>query len=395
MPCGDSCPRVGFERQRSLLESINEVSVYDGRPHNGASLDEPFTADAFCAAFSGDIRAMTVPSRARVLVVEDDEASRAALVELLTADGYRVEAAADGEAAIATIDRAAPDLVLLDVGLPGIDGFGVCRRIKQRPATRLIPVVLVTGMNERDHRIAGIHAGADDFLTKPINVEELQARVASLLRLKRYTDELDSADSVILSLAMTVEARDAYTEGHCQRLATYATALGRALGLGEEDLGALHRGGYLHDVGKIAIPDVILQKPTKLTDAEFELIKQHPVIGETLCGDLRSLAAVRPIVRHHHELRNGRGYPDGLRDDEIPLLAQIVGIVDTYDAITTTRPYRSALPAEHAYTELRQDAANGLRRFDLVDTFVRLGTHDITEFRRSSAAVTPKPAVRY
>jgi putative two-component system response regulator len=309
-----------------------------------------------------------------VLVVEDDGTNLAALVELLTADGYRVETATDGEAAMVLIEEAAPDLVLVDVGLPGIDGFEVCRRIKQRPATRLIPVVLVTGMDERNQRIAGIHAGADDFLTKPINVEELQARVASLLRLKRYTDELDSADSVILSLAMTVEARDAYTEGHCQRLATYATALGRAIGLGEDDLASLDRGGYLHDVGKIAIPDTILLKATKLTDAEFELIKQHPVIGEKLCGDLRSLAAVRPIVRHHHELRDGSGYPDGLRDDEIPLLAQIVGIVDTYDAITTTRPYRAALPPEHAYAELRQDVANGLRRSDLVEAFVRLSS---------------------
>jgi cyclic di-GMP phosphodiesterase len=356
-----------------LLENINEISVCDGRPENAAFVDEPFTAAAFCATVWGDdVGAATAHSQATVLVVEDYGANLAVLVELLTAEGYRVETAADGEAAIQTIDRAAPDLVLLDVGLPGIDGFEVCRRIKQRPATRLIPVVLVTGMNDREHRIAGINAGADDFLTKPINVEELQARVASLLRLKRYTDELDSADSVILSLAMTVEARDAYTEGHCQRLATYAIALGRAIGLGEEDLAALHRGGYLHDVGKIGIPDTILQKPTKLTEAEFAVIKQHPVIGEKLCGDLRSLAAVRPIVRHHHELRDGSGYPDGLRDDEIPLLAQIVGIVDTYDAITTTRPYRSALPAEHAHAELRQDAANGLRRSDLVETFVQL-----------------------
>jgi putative two-component system response regulator len=319
-----------------------------------------------------NVRSITAHSQACVLVVEDYGANLAVMVQLLTAEGYRVETAVDGESALASIELAAPDLVLLDVGLPGIDGFEVCRRIKEKLATRLIPVVLVTGMNESEHRIAGIHAGADDFLAKPINVQELQARVASLIRLKRYTDELDSADSVILSLATTVEARDAYTEGHCQRLAKYATAVGQALGLAEEELAALHRGGYLHDVGKIGIPDAILQKPTKLTDAEFALIKQHPIIGEKLCGDLRSLAAVRPIVRHHHELRDGSGYPDGLGGDEIPLLAQIVAIVDTYDAITTTRPYRRALPAEHAYAELRQDAAKGLRRCDLVETFVGL-----------------------
>jgi putative two-component system response regulator len=336
-------------------------------------MKESLPTNKVWTARSGGINAATKESRARVLVVEDDGANLAALVELLKAEGYRVEAAADGDAAIAAIELAAPDLVLLDVGLPGIDGFEVCRRIKQNAATRLIPVVLVTGMGEREHRIDGINAGADDFLTKPINVEELQARVASLLRLKRYTDELDSADSVILSLAMTVEARDPYTQGHCRRLATYSTAIGRALGLGEDDLAALHRGGYLHDVGKIGIPDAILQKPTSLTAVEFALIQQHPVIGEKLCGDLRSFAAVRPIVRHHHELRDGSGYPDGLRDDEISLLAQIVAIVDAYDAITTTRPYRAALSAEHAYAELRQDAARGLRRQDLVEIFISLG----------------------
>ncbi len=366
-----AAPQTGFERHRSLL-NFNTKSVYDERPRNLATPDEPFKKDAFCAATSGNVKSITPHSQACVLVVEDYGSNLAVMAELLTAEGYRVNTAADGEAALASIEQAAPDLVLLDVGLPGIDGFEVCRRIKERLATRLIPVVLVTGMNESEHRMAGIHAGADDFLAKPINVQELQARVASLIRLKRYTDELDSADTVILSLAMTVEARDAYTEGHCQRLAKYATVLGQAMGLGEEELAALHRGGYLHDVGKIGIPDAILQKPTKLTDAEFALIKQHPIIGEKLCGDLRSLAAVRPIVRHHHELRDGSGYPDGLRGDEIPLLAQIVAIVDTYDAITTTRPYRHALSAEHAYAELRQDAANGLRRCDLVETFVGL-----------------------
>ena len=307
-----------------------------------------------------------------VLVVEDDQINSAALVQLLKGQGYRAEAIGDGERALVSIDRAAPDLVLLDVQLPGMSGFDVCRCIKQNPATRLIPVVLVTGLDAREHRIAGIDAGADDLLTKPFDVEELNARVRSLLRLKRYTDDLDSAESVILSLAMTVEARDAYTEGHCQRLACYAVALGEALGLDEAELAALHRGGYLHDVGKIAIADAVLKKPGKLTPLERASIERHPIIGEELCGSLRSLARVRPIVRHHHEQRDGSGYPDGLVGDEIPLLAQIVAIVDAYDAITTTRPYRSALPVEHAYAELRLDVVKGLRRPDLVEAFIKL-----------------------
>jgi putative two-component system response regulator len=315
---------------------------------------------------------MTVRTQNTILIVEDDLANVRLLHRLLAPSGHSIVTVFDGEAAIGSIACNRPDLVLLDVQLPGIDGFDVCRYIKQTPATRLTPVVLITGMDAREHRLAGIRAGADDFITKPIDAEQLQARVASLVRLKRYTDELESAEGVILSLALTVEARDAYTEGHCQRLAGYATALGKALGLGDDELAALHRGGYLHDVGKIAIPDAILQKPAKLTGAEYQVMKQHTIIGERLCGELRALALVAPIVRHHHERRDGTGYPDGLREDEIPSLAEIVAIVDTYDAITTTRPYRAARSLAVACEELRRDAANRVRDPELVALFVDL-----------------------
>jgi putative two-component system response regulator len=311
-------------------------------------------------------------SRPTVLVVEDDHVNRKLLLRMLHAQGYDTKTAEDGESALAAIAAAPPDLVLLDVGLPGIDGFEVCRRIKHASPTRLIPVVLVTGMGAREHRIAGIHAGADDFVTKPFDREELQARMASLIRLKQYTDELESAESVILSLALTVEARDAYTEGHCQRLARYAMQLGRSLELSEAELAALYRGGYLHDVGKIGIPDVVLLKPAALTDAEYALMKQHPLIGERLCGDLRSLRLVRDIVRSHHERRDGSGYPAGLRGDQIPILAEIVGIADTFDAVTTTRPYRDALPDAAGFDELRRDVARGAFRQDLVERFIAL-----------------------
>jgi putative two-component system response regulator len=308
-----------------------------------------------------------------ILVVDDEQANRELLVRLLTTHGYSVESVGDGEAALTALDDKLPDLILLDVQLPGISGFDVCREIKQRPATRLTPVVLVTGLQARQHKIQGIQAGADDFLSKPFDREELIARVGSLVRLKRYTDELESAESVILSLALTVEARDPYTEGHCQRLAGYARALGVRLHLHDNELAALQRGGYLHDVGKIGVSDLVLQKPSRLTAEEYEAMKQHTVIGERLCGELRSLEAVRPIVRHHHERRDGSGYPDRLRGDDISLLAQIVAIADTYDAITTTRPYRAALPADHAYQELMDETAKGLHREDLVREFIGLG----------------------
>jgi putative two-component system response regulator len=310
---------------------------------------------------------------ATILVVEDQQANRELLVRLLNVHGYIVNCVSDGEAALASIEQDCPDLILLDVGLPGIDGLEVCRRVKQHHVTRLIPVVLVTGLHAREDKIKGIRAGADDFLLKPFNEEELTARVGSLVRLKRYTDDLESAESVIISLAMTVEARDPYTVGHCERLAAYATALGTQLNLHDDQIAALRRGGYLHDVGKIAVPDAVLQKPARLTRAEYEVMKRHAVIGEKLCGELRSLSAVRPIVRHHHERCDGSGYPDGLRGDEIPLLAQIVGVVDVFDALTTTRPYRNSLSPGEAYKELTKEMKRGLHRADLVRKFIALG----------------------
>lgn len=303
-------------------------------------------------------------------MVDDLASNRALLERLLGPWGYTVQTAADGHAALESVAAEPPDLILLDVAMPGIDGITVCRQLKDSPATRLLPVILVTGLTDKASRVEGINAGADDFILKPFDADELFARVRSLLRVKRYTDDLESAESIIMSLALTIEARDPYTNDHCHRLARYATALGRALGLNTDDLVAIERGAYLHDVGKIAVPDAILQKPSALTPEEFRVLQQHAVIGERLCGNLRSLAPVRAIVRHHHERLDGSGYPDGLRGDQIPLLAQIVSIADTYDAITTVRPYRAARSHEQACEAVRLDVARGLFDEDLVETFI-------------------------
>ncbi len=311
-------------------------------------------------------------ARGRVLVVDDDDRNRTLLERLLTVQGYDVLTVKSGEAALTALRHVAVDLVLLDVQLPGASGFEVCARLKELPDTRLVPVVLVTGLGEREHKIAGLRVGADDFITKPFDPEELQARAAALIRLKQQTDDLDSTEGILRSLALIIEARDEYTDGHCERLARYSVALGQRLGLSAEDLSALERGGYLHDIGKIGIPDAVLSKPTALTPAEFELMKQHTIIGDRLCGELRSLRLVREIVRQHHERLDGSGYPDGLRGDQISRLAQIVSIADLYDAVTTARPYRNAQPAEHAYGELRDEARRGLRASTLVDTFIEL-----------------------
>jgi putative two-component system response regulator len=314
-----------------------------------------------------------------VLLVDDEAANVRLLKTLLTREGYSVVTASNGDEALAMVTSEHPDLVVMDVLMPTLSGYDVCERIKHNPATRLTPVVLVTALHEREDKIRGINAGADDFLTKPVDPHELKARARSLVRLKHYTDDLDSAESVIMSLALVIEARDAYTDGHCQRLAAYATSLGKALQLSEEDLAALFRGGYLHDVGKIGIPDEILLKPGRLSESEYHQIQQHPVIGDRLCGELRSLRQVRPIVRHHHERLDGSGYPDGLKGDDIPLLAQIMGIVDVYDAITTTRPYKPAATTEQAYKELLQEVNQGWRRKDLVDAFIAMHVSQAAE----------------
>jgi putative two-component system response regulator len=307
-----------------------------------------------------------------VLVVDDMEYNLRLLERLLVADGYVVLMARDGDEAIRTVKDAGPDVVLMDVRMPRRDGFSTCHALKSEDETRLVPVVLMTGSAERADRVRAIEAGADDFLTKPVDETELRARVKSLIRLKRYTDDLDSAESVIMSLARTIEARDPCTEGHCERLSRYAVLLGRQLKLPDEDLAALHRGGVLHDIGKIAIPDSILGKPGPLTPDEYERMKLHADIGDQLCGNLRVLARVRPIIRHHHERLDGSGYPDGLRGDASPRLAQIVGGVDVYDALTTARPYKRALPVAEAIEQLRREVERGWRSAALVADFLQL-----------------------
>ena len=258
------------------------------------------------------------PNAGRVLVVDDEPGNIVLVSRLLNGLGYDVTTATNGEAALEAVRRARPDVILLDVNMPLIDGFEVCRRLKNEASTRLIPIVLMTGLASVEDRVRSIEVGADDFLTKPFVAAELSARVRSLTRLKRYTDELDSAEGVIVSLALTIEARDPYTQGHCERLAGYATALGASLGLGSDEQLALHRGGFLHDVGKIGIPDAVLLKPGPLDPDELAVMQQHAVIGDNLCRELRLLEEVRPIVRHHHERLDGTGYPDRLSGDRIP-----------------------------------------------------------------------------
>jgi putative two-component system response regulator len=304
-----------------------------------------------------------------ILVVDDNLVNAALMKELLASRGYQTIAVQDAAAAEVEIRREAPDLILLDVVMPGKSGYELCRELKEDSKTRLIPIVMITGLSAREDRLKGIEAGADDFLTKPISPEELFARVSSLLKLKEFTDELETADSVLCTLGRSVEARDPYTEGHCERLARDATDLGRFLGVEEEGIVALGRGGYLHDLGKISVPDEILKKGSDLTPAEWAIMKRHPGTGETICRPLKSLRLVLPIIRHHHEHSDGSGYPDGLRDGEIPLLPRILQVVDIYDALRTARPYKPALGHERAALTMRAEAQRGLWDEELVAEF--------------------------
>jgi cyclic di-GMP phosphodiesterase len=250
-------------------------------------------------------------------------------------------------------------MVLLDVQLPLLDGFEVCRRIKNDPDTRLIPVVLVTALTAVQDRVRGIASGADDFLTKPLDSTQLLARVRSLLNLKNFTDELERAESILFALARSIEAKDPYTEGHCERLSEYASALAERMGLPGNEIIALRRAGIVHDIGKVAVPDAILLKPSALTPEERLLMQQHTIVGEKICAPLKSFRLVLPIIRSHHEKMDGSGYPDGLRRFQIPMTVRILQIVDVYDALKTKRPYKPAMSQEETLSMIESEVVKG------------------------------------
>ena len=312
-----------------------------------------------------------------ILVADDQAANRELLDELLTAQGFRVVTVPDGAAAVEELSKTQVDLVLLDVMMPHLNGFEVCQKIKSNPEAYLIPVVLITALSDKQDRIEGIKAGADDFLTRPVDRAALLARVGSLLKLKQRTDELQRAEAVLFTLARSIEGKDPYTHGHCERLSEYSARLGEHLKLSEGQLIALRRAGVVHDVGKVAVPDSILLKPGRLTEEEWKVIREHPVVGERICAPLKSFRLVLPIIRHHHEKLDGSGYPDGLRGDAIPITARILQIVDVYDALTTERPYKRAFFITDALQTMKEEVAKGWwdpHIFEQFEQLMRSGT---------------------
>lgn len=299
--------------------------------------------------------------RAKILAVDDSAENLELIRALLSVAGYEVVTASNGEEALVIVEKESPDLILLDAMMPKMDGFQVCSVLKSKEETRLIPIILVTPVDESECKVRGFEAGVDDFLQRPINSVELLARVKCLVRAKRLNDELVNVENVILALATAIEAKDPYTEGHIERVASYALSLGKELGLSLWEQQLLRRAAVLHDVGKIGVSESILVKPGPLTEEEFNHVKSHTIVGERICRPLKQDRLIIEVVRHHHERYDGKGYPDRLAGEDIPIAARIMAVVDAYDALTSDRPYRGRLSKEEALQILKEEAG---RQFD-------------------------------
>ena len=308
----------------------------------------------------------------RVLVVDDDRRNVKLLERYLLPERYDVLKAYSGEEALTLLGNNEVDLMLLDIMMPGLDGYEVCKRVKARESTRFIPVVLITALDDHQAKVRGWEARADEFITKPANREELLARTRALIRVRELNRNLVSVESALFSLAGAVEAKDNYTLGHTQRVASLAEALGKKLGLSDKEIFALRMGGILHDVGKIGIAEEILNKPGKFEPHEWEIMKSHPEIGYRICLPLKStLGIALDVVRHHHEKLDGSSYPDGLKGDEISLAARIMCVVDIYDALVTIRPYRKkAMSKEEAIGILQEEVEAGKLDKRVVDELI-------------------------
>jgi putative two-component system response regulator len=317
-------------------------------------------------------RLVTDSSPQQILVVDDNRSVARLLQTMLVAKGHPVQLAHDGLEAMSRIAECPPELILLDLDMPNMGGYEVCKLVKENPATRFIPIIIITGQSALENKLHAWELGADDFLTKPFQPVEVIARCRSLLRVKRLVDELESAQAIMFAFARTLDAKSPYTQGHSERVAQYAVALATEVGVAEATREVLRKGALLHDIGKISVPDVILNKPKGLTPEEYDIVKQHTVQGARIIEPLRSLRDQVPLVRWHHERLDGRGYPDGLRGEAIPLLVRILSVADIYDSLASARPYREAIPHDRCVEMLRSNAEGGGLDTDLVEVFHRV-----------------------
>jgi putative two-component system response regulator len=298
--------------------------------------------------------------------------NRDLLKAVLRSAQYRIMEATRPSEALAILDTEKVDLVILDLMMPEMSGPEFCRQLKANRRTQLIPLLILTSIQGVENEITGLASGADEFLIKPLHPAVVRTRIRAMLRNKMAIDSLEEAETILFALAQSVEQRDKYTGGHCQRLAMYSVSLGEMLGLNPQQLKALQCGGYLHDIGKICVPDSVLYHNGPLSDEQWEVMRSHTIIGEDICRPMKSLGLVLPIIRNHHERWDGTGYPDKLKGEEIPLLARVLQLADIYDALTTARPYKAALSDEKALEIIEDEARRGWRDPELVLLFREL-----------------------
>ncbi len=305
-----------------------------------------------------------------ILVIDGNEMSRRFTKATLKNDAYRIRECRTPSEAMEVLQNENVDVIVLDLMLPEMSGPEFCHWLKSNRKTQFIPTLMLTSIKGIENEITGLSSGAEEYLIKPVLPTVLRARIRVMLRLKALIDSLEEAETILFSVAIAVERRDKNTGLHCERLASYSVMMGEALGLSPLELTALYRGGFLHDIGKISVPDEILFKKGKLTASEWDVMRKHTLQGEDICRPMKSLATVLPIIRNHHEKWDGTGYPDGLKAEEIPLLARILQVVDIYDALTTARPYKRALSPEEALDIMRQEVEKGWRDPVLTKLFI-------------------------
>jgi putative two-component system response regulator len=375
------------DRYNAVLPDSHQA-VLDGVPPRFGPGSPTIALDLGGALPASDRDAAAITSR--VLLVDGDPINRLLLKSMLRVGSYEFLEAETGLHALEIIAREAVDLIILDLLLPGLGGTELCRRLKSNRKTQFIPILMVTSVSGHDFEVEGIEAGADEYLKKPLHPSVVRARVHSLLRHKAAIDSLEEAETILFALAQAVENRDMGTSQHCERLAIYSVALGLTIGLPRRDLVALYRGGFLHDIGKVSVPDSILLGTGKLNEEQWRIMQRHTIHGVEICQPMKTLASVLPIIRSHHERWDGTGYPDGLRGEEIPLLARILQIVDIFDALTTARSYKPAYSKQEALDILEHEAAKGWRDAELVSLFVSMQSDAFLDSRALIEAAWPE-----
>jgi putative two-component system response regulator len=318
----------------------------------------------------GPVTCLIEKEKPSILVVDDVRSNLELMEAVFEKEGFKVFTALGSDSAMDIFSRYPVDLAVLDVMMPGVDGFELCSRLKEISGKRFFPIILLTALNDRQSKIKGIVSGADDFISKPFDTYELIMKIKSLLKLKTLNEELDHSESIILTLAVAMEARDPYTKGHSTRVSGLSADFVSFLGLSEKDEKEMKKAGILHDIGKICLSESLLRKPGPLTKEEVEMFKKHTVLGEELCQPLVSMRKILPAIRNHHERWDGTGFPDGLAGKDIPIMARILSIVDTFDAMVSVRPYRDRRSTKVALETMKAEQYSGQWDSELLGYFL-------------------------